>query len=270
VIRTLTSTTSINVWSCSTVSSHVILTTSLRSSAHFVICRAYSAPSSRPLERSSGTLRQPSPRRLVRSRHTEAPGLPTPDDAPTISSVTLCQISTLRMLLSLTNLAPLWAATVLEAPALLTTLARLVDSSRRSLQTHGGQVDEPKRKESPGSSPLSAAPTLQPSSILATSEAEGGSDIRPEDTPAAQLEILCLSLGLLSKLVETVDQTRALVRGTSVAPSCAETRTCVVACRCAGARSMLLVIVDLYEDQRHGTSAEVSVQSPRPERCQRS
>lgn len=182
------------------------------------------------------------------------------DETATVLSVILCQISTLRMLLGLTTLVPVWAAIALEAPSLLTTLARLIESSRRSLDVHGGQLDSLAQKESPGSSPLSAAPTLQPSSILASSEADGGIDVRPEDTPAAQLEILCLSLGLLSKLVETTDRTKALVRNTQTAPSCTESGPCAVVCRCSKTRSTLLVIVDLYEDQRRGSSAEVSSQ----------
>lgn len=173
-----------------------------------------------------------------------------------VSTVTLCQISVLRVLLSLVTLAPNWAAAALEASSLLTTLARLIDSSRRSLKANEGQLDEPELEGIPGSSLLSAGPN-PPSSVLATSEAEGGADNPPEDNPATQLEILCLSLGLLSTFISTVDRTRDLVRDAKYALSCAESGSCVVACRCAGARSMLLVIVDLYEDQRRGSSAEV-------------
>lgn len=174
-----------------------------------------------------------------------------------VSTVTLCQISVLRMLLSLVTLAPNWAAAALEASSLLTTLARLIDSSRRSLKANQCQLDEPELEGFPGSSLLSAGPNPPPSSVLATSEAEGGADNPPEDNPATQLEILCLSLGLLSTFISTVDRTRDLVRNAKFALSCAESGSCVVACRCAGARSMLLVIVDLYEDQRRGSSAEV-------------
>lgn len=84
------------------------------------------------------------------------------------------------------------------------------------------------------------------------------SDIAP-DKPAVEIEILCLALGLLNKVVEKDGEAKQLVRETMLSATCSEERECALVCRCGDARSMLHIVVELYEEQRKGTSPEVRI-----------
>lgn len=84
------------------------------------------------------------------------------------------------------------------------------------------------------------------------------SDTAP-DEPAVEIEILCLALGLLNKVVEKDGEAKQLVRETILSATCSEERGCALVCRCGDARSMLHTVVELYEEQRKGTSPEVRI-----------
>jgi hypothetical protein len=115
----------------------------------------------------------------------------------------------LRVLVSLTHGDELWAQKVLEYEPALGFVLRVILSSDKGINTealHGGNT---KGKEKEGSNQDSAQ-SIDPSKDDGTS--------KHADNPVHSLDRLCLALGLLTNLVQTLDSMSDNLRTTRKPP----------------------------------------------------
>ncbi|KAL8279525.1 hypothetical protein RQP46_008087 [Phenoliferia psychrophenolica] len=74
---------------------------------------------------------------------------------------------------------------------------------------------------------------------------EGGE--KEEEEKSSRFNVLCLALGVLTNLVETVPSVKDSLRDTHMSPLCAPTnRKCALACHCPGQQSSLHILAALY------------------------
>lgn len=111
---------------------------------------------------------------------------------------------TLRALVNLTNISSTWASSLFDCPSIVSTLLRLINSSRLSLLV-------PSDVSSPLTEPSS--PPLRSSSPLIKDEAHTAEE-QAAAREAVKVDTLCLSLGLLNNLVESGPDAKDRVRTT--------------------------------------------------------
>ncbi|KAF9525938.1 hypothetical protein CPB83DRAFT_885229 [Crepidotus variabilis] len=141
-----------------------------------------------------------------------------------------CLISVLRMLVSLTHADEQWSRNVLGCKFSLPFLLRCIH--RAGHRVH--------------SSPSLA---LQSTDMLLKSE-ESHDVETPESPPGPEsntLDILCLALGLLTNLVQVVEELKDSIRMTRLNPSCSiEKAKCLSICSCFPLISGIDILASLY------------------------
>ncbi|KIM44446.1 hypothetical protein M413DRAFT_24942 [Hebeloma cylindrosporum] len=103
-------------------------------------------------------------------------------------------------------------------------------------------------------------------SRFAVKEEEGVDDFKCEDSADKEeeeeengvrlesyaLDTLCLALGLLTNLVQIVEEAKDVVRKTRLKPSCPlKKRTCARKCSCPQSKSGIDILAELYAQQQH-------------------
>ncbi|KAK4048271.1 hypothetical protein OIO90_005890 [Microbotryomycetes sp. JL221] len=159
-------------------------------------------------------------------------------------------LSALRMIIDLTTSDPEWSVALAGVPNVLNVLMRLLVASRtpdkqtvnrfQSLSSSPGGNDRTDREEN---------------SRQVADDDNGGQRLVKEDV---KFDILCLALGALTNLVETVGEVQDALRTTTIDARCQMGRSCSRQCQCPGRSSALDCLTALYLDPLKDSTNELN------------
>ncbi|KAF8159400.1 hypothetical protein B0H34DRAFT_703300 [Crassisporium funariophilum] len=161
------------------------------------------------------------------------------EDESRLVAIQKCMETTLRVLVSLTHADEVWGRKVVQSNCAMGFILRTTHKFGRyvnqsSLRTRDGV----KLKIEDGED---------------TTDPEGINHDRPE---THSLDTLCLALGLLTNLVQVVDEAKQALRITYLNPFCPlKKRTCARKCTCSSLSSGLDILVNLYTQQQTKTES---------------
>ncbi|KAF8075171.1 hypothetical protein FPV67DRAFT_1620063 [Lyophyllum atratum] len=154
-----------------------------------------------------------------------------------------CMEMTLRVLMSLTHADEAWGSKVVDSECALVFLLRIILGSGNGLR-----VVAVKKEGEYGTVNGKGKGKMKEE---ADEEPHGEETSENEDASTHALDTLCLALGLLTNLVQVVDETKDLLRETRLDPCCTlRKRACIRQCTCGststGSISALDILVRLY------------------------
>ncbi|CAA7269251.1 unnamed protein product [Cyclocybe aegerita] len=165
-------------------------------------------------------------------------GLKGIDDNPDAFAVQKCLDMALRVLVSLTHSNKAWSRQVLRFEYTMGLLLRTIHSAGRELHHSRMSIKQEN------------AVKVEPEED-SLGETNG---VQEEHIDSQALDTLCLALGLLTNLVQEVDEAKKVVRETRLNPSCTlKKRACARKCACTPSSTGLAVLVDLYSSQQTQT-----------------
>ncbi|KAF8809523.1 hypothetical protein BYT27DRAFT_7094210 [Phlegmacium glaucopus] len=150
-----------------------------------------------------------------------------------------CLEWTLRILVTLTHADELWGCKVVQCEYTMNFLLRIIHNASQSMvQGRGDMVKvEGGREEN----------------------LDDRNDRSLERAETRALDTLCLSLGLLTNLVQVVKEAKGAVRETRLSPSCAlKKRACARRCTCSPSSSGLDILANIYIVQGFKTESSES------------
>ncbi|KAJ3514159.1 hypothetical protein NLJ89_g2533 [Agrocybe chaxingu] len=161
-------------------------------------------------------------------------GLKGIDDDPDAFSIQKCLDMALRVLVSLTHSNKAWSRQVLRCEYTMGLLMRTVHSAGRELHHSRMAIKQENAvKIEPAEDALEETSGVQ------------------EHVDSQALDTLCLALGLLTNLVQEIDEAKKVVRETRLNPSCTlKKRACARQCTCTPSSTGLAVLIDLYSSQQ--------------------
>ncbi|SGZ30485.1 BQ5605_C048g12379 [Microbotryum silenes-dioicae] len=162
-----------------------------------------------------------------------------PDVAqPELRAAMACLSGALKLVLQLTIADARWSAefVAVHRGRIVGSLVRVLQSAKKRM----GEGEGIRRGEDEGEG-----------------EADGAEGTEEAARSTFDLDLLCLALGTLTNLVESVDRVKTILRETLLSPTCQERRRCTFVCYCEGREPALAVLARLYL-QTPATTNEVS------------
>ncbi|KAJ3916942.1 hypothetical protein F5877DRAFT_45563 [Lentinula edodes] len=158
-----------------------------------------------------------------------------------------------RVLVSLTHSDPLWGQTLTKNSQAMMFIVRTIHNSKNTekptTRTKVEKVEEDGKTTDYDSEDYENGNFDQPTTVTERS------------SPTRALDWLCLSLGLITNLVQVVDEAKIILRETMLDPDCIQkTIPCIRVCSCRRPTSVLKLLVSTYEHQL----PFISVHSTRP------
>ncbi|PCH45061.1 hypothetical protein WOLCODRAFT_155076 [Wolfiporia cocos MD-104 SS10] len=136
-----------------------------------------------------------------------------------LDKVYQCLESALRVLINLTHGDHVWCQAVLNDQLSFVTIVRLIVNFQRQRMQEG---------------------------TSASITSDTGESVGDRENAAASLDRQCLCLGLLTNLVQTLPESRTLVREISLDFDCKNKNSCVRTCRCASRVTTLDCLAQVY------------------------
>ncbi|KAG6812337.1 hypothetical protein H0H92_003324 [Tricholoma furcatifolium] len=142
-----------------------------------------------------------------------------------------CMQVTFRVLVSLTHSDVSWSRKVLESDCALGFVLRIIVRS----QSSGLGAGKVKKEENTSDVDL---------------HSRKGRVASEGEIATHTMDTLCLALGLLTNLVQTIDETKDLLRELRIDPTCTlKKRTCIRNCTCPHPMSALDILINIYNSQ---------------------
>ncbi|KAK4696442.1 hypothetical protein P7C70_g8379, partial [Phenoliferia sp. Uapishka_3] len=164
---------------------------------------------------------------------------------PKVASAAMdCLLSSLRLLIELTNSSTAWSLALANCPFAISTLVKLLVASRSSAPPAA-----PRKRSLSSSSGVK----LEDSSGGIMSEMD-----EPDSAAQIKFDVLCLSLGVLTNLAETVPDVKDVLRETYVNPSCRDHRKCARECHCEERENAIALLAALYLDPLKDSQNELN------------
>ncbi|KAJ3761783.1 hypothetical protein EV360DRAFT_37105 [Lentinula raphanica] len=176
-----------------------------------------------------------------------------------LNTATRCTEIVFRVLVSLTHSDPGWGQTLTKSNQAVLFIVRTIAKTKRTTATI------PKVEDLDDNDSLT--------DHVSSEESEGGDDSsRPtkatERVRTHALDWLCLSLGLLTNLVQVVDEAKTIFRNTMLDPDCIQKPLpCVHVCSCRKPASVLDILITTYKHQLPIVSSTVKtekLETPHP------
>ncbi|TFK71673.1 hypothetical protein BDN72DRAFT_837394 [Pluteus cervinus] len=168
--------------------------------------------------------------------------------SPEIGSVALkCLETSLRVLVSLTHADEEWCQAVLDEENALPWIIRIISEVLRDAGAKtSGKI---KQENVDTKARIKSEPTSDTDDDILELDDDGSvvevSEVK--DIAAQTLDRLCLALGLLTNLVQMVENTKSLLQEIRISHSCTmKKRACLHVCTCPNSLSALEVLVKLY------------------------
>ncbi|KAK7062533.1 hypothetical protein VNI00_000021 [Paramarasmius palmivorus] len=166
-----------------------------------------------------------------------------------VASATKCTELLFRVLVSLTHGDHDWSASVLHEPSALTYVTREIcraDEARRNATAVRKNGSDKKKSNGKRADKMVVLD-------LTDSDEEDSKDgilDKQQYSATEALDRLCLALGLLTNLVQVVDDAKDIMRETEIDPKCIlKAKPCPTACTCSNPISILNILVDVYRNQ---------------------
>ncbi|KAK4047128.1 hypothetical protein OIV83_005580 [Microbotryomycetes sp. JL201] len=152
-------------------------------------------------------------------------------------------LSALRFMIDLTTNDSDWSTALAEVPGIVSVLVKLIVTARTQ------DKDTVRRFKS-----LSSSPDSKTDSAVA----DLSTDARKRIKEDIKFDILCLSLGVLTNLVESVEHVQNDLRTTTIDATCRMDRKCTLQCHCPNRTSALDRLSALYLDPLKDSSNELN------------
>ncbi|KAM0791555.1 hypothetical protein ACM66B_006002 [Microbotryomycetes sp. NB124-2] len=154
-------------------------------------------------------------------------------------------LSALRLIIDLTTSDPEWSAALSDVPGIVFVLVKLIVTARTPDKS---TVDRFKS--------LSSSPDQQDAKLPGVDEVD--TDAQRQVKEDVKFDILCLALGVLTNLVESVERVQDDLRNTMIDANCRLDRSCTLQCQCRNRTSALDRLTALYLDPLSDSSNELN------------
>ncbi|KAF7345349.1 hypothetical protein MVEN_01552500 [Mycena venus] len=150
-----------------------------------------------------------------------------------------CALVTLRLLVGLTHSDKVWCAKLTKSGSCFGFILRAI------LRGHSARLGKAVKEEPEGNGKQNGK---RPVKVEKDSDDESDDTGTTEKTDGAEeaLDTLCLSLGLLTNLVQVDDEVKNTLRDTYVSPHCTLPR-CLTACKCPQQITALEALARVYQ-----------------------
>ncbi|SCV72287.1 BQ2448_4981 [Microbotryum intermedium] len=139
-----------------------------------------------------------------------------------------CLLGALKLVVQLTIADARWSAELVAVHQgrIVGSLVRVLQSARKGMIVVGEEKRGKEKDESRGD--------------------DQEKDGEEQEGDKAMLDLLCLALGTLTNLVESVDHVKTILRETLLSPTCQERRRCTLVCHCDGREPAVSALAKLY------------------------